>query len=90
MEIIYLMAQPPFRSGHDTCILADVTRAATYHPHTHSSGLPICIPYGEPQARTGASERLGDRPAHRHCGIKKIFRHGACGWEDRHGEADAA
>ena len=28
------MEQPPFRGWHDTCILADVTRAATYHPHT--------------------------------------------------------
>ena len=30
--IIYLMAHTPFRGGHDTCILADVTRAARCSP----------------------------------------------------------
>ena len=74
----------PFRGEYGTCILADVTRAATYHPHTHSPLLPICIPYGEPQARIGAPERHDDRPANRQCGIKEIFRHGARGREGRH------
>ena len=60
-------------------------RTSRLHP-----GLPICIPYGESRARTGASERHGECLAHRHCGIKEIFRHGARGWEGRHGEADAA
>ncbi len=64
--------------------MADVIRAATDLPHTSSPGLPNCIPYGELQARTGTSERHGDRPAHRQCGIKEMFRHGARGREGRH------
>ena len=46
------MKKSTFRGGHDTCILADFTRAATYHQHTPLPGLPSCIPYGEPKART--------------------------------------
>ena len=56
MELYTCWHSLPFRGGHDTCILADVIRAATYHLHTPSPGLPSCIPCGEPQARTGDME----------------------------------
>ena len=61
---------------------------ACYKAQHNPGAKGRCFPYGEPRARTGASERHGTRPAHRQCGIKETFRQGARGRECRHGEAD--